>query len=54
MVAADIPSSKGGKTGGEMVAEFSLSVPLSYLKESSTCHKILGHGADSFTDSYRP
>jgi hypothetical protein len=39
---------KWGETGRKMSAEFCLSVSVSYLKGSLTCHKILQHGADGF------
>jgi hypothetical protein len=40
---------KWGETGRKMAPEFCLSVSLSYLKGSLTCHKILRQGADGFT-----
>jgi hypothetical protein len=43
------PAVKQGETGQEMAPEFCLSVSLSYLNGSLTCHKILWHGANGFT-----
>jgi hypothetical protein len=36
------------ETGREKAAGFCLSVSLSYLKGSLTCHQVLRHGADGF------